>query len=191
MLTRVHECRLIPLDMTSSSPRPLFVTTTAAPEFQHFHTNLAEVAFAATQAEARRTQGKHRVMIGARFFTGVPIAFFGVEHFLHPEFAPGVPLTKLAPSWIPAPLFWSYPTGAVFAAAGLSLLVNKEAHLAATWLGLMILLLAFVDYVPVVVAKPSDIGSGLNSLVDTLLLSGSALAFAGAQRGELANKMQV
>jgi hypothetical protein len=64
--------------------------------------------------------------------------------------------------------------------------LNKKPRLAATWLGLMILLLVFVVYVTVVVANPSDIGGGLNYLVDTLLLSGSALAFAGSQRRELA-----
>jgi len=143
------------------------------------------LAFAATQTEAWRTQGTHKVITFARLFIAIPIAFFGVEHFLHPEFAPGVPLSKLTPSWIPAHLLWGYLTGAVFTATGLCLIVNKEARLAATWLGLMIFLLVLVVYVPVVVANPSDIGGGLNYLVDTLLLSGSALALAASQHGEL------
>jgi uncharacterized membrane protein len=146
------------------------------------------LSFAATQTEAWRTQGTHRVLALARLFIGIPIAFFAAEHFLHPEFAPGVPLAKLTPLWIPAHLLWGYLTGAVFVATGLCLIANKQVRLAATWLGLMILLLVFVVYVPDVIANPSDIGHGLNSLVDTLLLSGTALAFAGAQREKLVTR---
>jgi uncharacterized membrane protein len=140
------------------------------------------LAFAATHTEAWRTHGKHRVITLARFFIGIPITFFGVEHLLHPEFSPGVPLPKLTPLWVPAHLLWGYPTGVVFVVAGLCLIIDKETRAAATWLGLMILLLVLVIYVPIVVANPSDIGNGLNYLVDTLALSGAALLFAGAQR---------
>ncbi len=141
------------------------------------------LAFAATQTEVWRRQGTHWALTFARLFIGVAITFFAVEHFLHPEFAPGVPLAKLTPLWIPAHLLWSYLTGMVFVFTGLALIFNKETRLAATWLGLMLLLLVLAVYVPIVIANPSDIGNGLNYLVDTLLLSGSALAFAGSQHG--------
>jgi hypothetical protein len=61
------------------------------------------------------------------------------------------------------------------------LITNKKAGLAATWLGLVILLLVLAVYLPIVVAIPSDIGNGLNYLADTWLLGGSVLAFAQAQ----------
>jgi uncharacterized membrane protein len=141
------------------------------------------LAFAASQTKVRRTRRTRKVIILARFFIGVPVAFFGVEHFLHPQFAPGVPLPKVTPTWFPTHLLWSYLTGAVFVAASLCLIVNKEARLAATWLGLMILVLVLVVYVPVVVRAPPDIAGGLNYLVDTMLLSGSVLAFAQSQPG--------
>ena len=48
----------------------------------------------------------------ARLFIGVAITFLGVEQFLHPELAPGVPLEKLTPLWIPGHALWGYPTGA-------------------------------------------------------------------------------
>jgi hypothetical protein len=72
-------------------------------------------------------------------------------------------------------------TGAVFVVTSLGLIVNKEARPVATWLGLTILALVLIVYLPVVIANLSDIGGGLNYLVDTLLLSGAVLALAGAQ----------
>jgi hypothetical protein len=68
--------------------------------------------------------------------------------------------------------------------AGLCLIINKEARLAATWLGLMILLLVFAVYVPILVTNPSNIGDGLNYLADTLLLGGTVLSLAGAATWE-------
>ena len=44
----------------------------------------------------------------------------------------------------------------------------------------MTLLVVVMVYVPIVVAKP-DLGNAFNFLVDTLLLSGTLLALAGAQ----------
>lgn len=120
----------------------------------------------------------------ARLFIGVPITFLGVGQFLHPELAPGVPLEKLTPPWIPGHALWGYPTGAIFVVAGLCLMLNKEARRAATWLGLVILLLVIAIYTPILLANPSDIGTGLNYLMDTLLLGGSVLAFAQTQGGD-------
>jgi uncharacterized membrane protein len=138
------------------------------------------VAAIHTDAWGSRTRG--RLITLARFFIAIPVIFFGVAQFVHPELAPGIPLAKLTPLFIPAHLLWSYLTGIVFVVIGMSLLINKEVRLAATWLGLTLLLLVFIVYVPIVVANPWDIGNGLNYLADALLLSGSALAFAGARR---------
>jgi uncharacterized membrane protein len=140
------------------------------------------LSFAATQTEAWRVHGRHSVVTLARLYIGVLIIFFGVEQFLHPELAPGVPLSLHTPDWIPAQLLWGYLTGTVFVISGVCLSINKRARLAAGYLGLMILLLVFLIYVPIVVANPSDIANGLNYLMDTLLLGGSALALAGALR---------
>ena len=79
-----------------------------------------------------------------RLCVAIPLMFFGVEHFLHPEFAPGVPLEKLTPDWVPVRAFFGYFTGAVLLVAGAAILVNKQARAAATWLGMWITLLHFV-----------------------------------------------
>jgi len=75
-----------------------------------------------------------------RFFVGLPSLFYGVEHLLHPEYVPGVPLQKLTPEWIPGRIFLSYFVGVILILAGVCLLVNKKARTAATSLGLTILL---------------------------------------------------
>jgi hypothetical protein len=51
-----------------------------------------------------------------------------VEHLLHPEYLPGVPLQKLTPEWIPGRIFLSYFVGVILILAGVCLLVNKKAR---------------------------------------------------------------
>ena len=137
-------------------------------------------AFAGAHMKPGPTDGVPRLVTIGRFFVAIPALFFGLEHFLHPDFAPGVPLKKLTPTWIPVRLVWAYLAGAILVAAGVSLIVNKKARLAATYLGIMILLLCLFIYLPIVVAIPSDIGNGLNYFADTLLFSGAALVLADA-----------
>jgi uncharacterized membrane protein len=142
------------------------------------------LSVAATQRKSWTPPVRQGLILLARFFIGVPITFLGVEQFLHPELAPGVPLPKQTPLWVPGHALWGYPIGVVFVVAGLCLITNKKAGSAATWLGLLILLLVLAVYLPIVVAIPSDIANGLNYLADTLLLGGTVLAFAEAQRGD-------
>ena len=142
------------------------------------------LSVAAIQKEPWTPQVRQRLILLAQLFIGVPITFLGVEQFLHPELAPGVPLIKLTPSWFPGHAFCGYLTGVIYVVAGLCLMINKQARLAATWLGLVILLLVLAVYLPILVGNPSDIGDGLNYFMDTLLLGGSALAFAQALSGD-------
>jgi hypothetical protein len=55
--------------------------------------------------------------------------------------------------------------------------------LAATGLGIVSVLLAVFVYLPIIVANPSDVDSGLNNLVDSLAFSGAALVVADAVSG--------
>ena len=142
------------------------------------------LSVAATQRKSWTPPVRQGLILLARLFIGVPITFLGVQQFLHPELAPGVPLPKLTPLWVPGHALWGYPIGLVFVIAGLCLITNKKAGLATTWLGLLIFLLVLAVYLPIVVANPSDIANGLNYLADTLLLGGTVLAFAEAQRGD-------
>jgi uncharacterized membrane protein len=114
-----------------------------------------------------------------RFFVGIPSLFYGVEHLLHPEFVPGIPLNKLTPEWIPGRIFLSYFVGVILILAGVCLLVNKKARIAATVLGLTILLTVLWIYLPMLLAAPKDVVA-LNFFFDTLLFCGAILLLANA-----------
>jgi uncharacterized membrane protein len=111
--------------------------------------------------------------------------FYGVETFLHPANAPGVPLEKIIPVWIPARLAWAYLAGIVLFIAGIALLINKKAQMAAMYMGIMILLLVLFVYLPLLVASPTDL-EALNYFFDTLLFGGTILVLADALRGRTA-----
>ncbi|HMC23228.1 MAG TPA: hypothetical protein VKL19_15350 [Thermoanaerobaculia bacterium] len=114
-----------------------------------------------------------------RFFVGIPSLFYGVEHLLHPEYVPGIPLQKLTPEWIPGRISLSYFVGVILILAGVCFLVNKKTRMAATSLGLTILLTVLWIYLPMLLRAPTDIVA-LNYFFDTLLFGGTILLVANA-----------
>ena len=114
-----------------------------------------------------------------RFFVGIPSIFYGVMHLLHPANVPGVPLQLITPEWIPGRIPLSYFVGVILILAGLCLVVNKKARLAATVLGLTILLTVLWIYLPMLLAAPADVVA-LNYFFDTLLFCGTILLLANA-----------
>ena len=114
-----------------------------------------------------------------RFFVGIPSVFYGVEHLLHPEYVPGIPLQRLTPEWIPGRIVLSYFVGVILILAGVCLLTNKNTRMAATSLGLTILLTMFWIYLPMLLAAPKDVVA-LNFFFDTLLFCGAILLLANA-----------
>jgi uncharacterized membrane protein len=119
-----------------------------------------------------------------RFFVGIPSLFYGVEHLLHPEYVPGIPLQKLTPEWIHGRIFLSYFVGVILILAGLCLLLNKKTRIAATSLGITILLTVFWIYLPMLLAAPTDVVA-LNFFFDTLLFCGAILLLANAMDKEI------
>ena len=138
-------------------------------------------AFASTQSKTPRPANATPPLLTlARYLVAITALFYAVEHFLHPDFAPGVPLGKVTPTWIPLHLFWAYLAGVVLLAAGACLLLNKQSRLAATILGLTIFLIVLVVYLPIELSIPADIGNGVNYIADTLMYSGAILLLADA-----------
>jgi uncharacterized membrane protein len=112
--------------------------------------------------------------IVARVFVAVPLLFFAVEHFLHPEFAPGVPLAKVTPDWVPIRVLIS----------GATMLVDsKRARFTATLLGSLIALLFLFLYLPIfLTASQPALLEGINYVADTLLFAGVVLLAAAILR---------
>jgi uncharacterized membrane protein YphA (DoxX/SURF4 family) len=135
-------------------------------------------------AMARRNPqvGRKLITVG-RVVIGIAAIFYGVEHFLHPINAPGVPLEKLMPAWIPGRLLIGYLTGAILLVAGAAILQGRKARVAATYLGSWIFLLVLFVYGPILIAALADPSTavkveGLNYFFDTLLYAGTILALA-------------
>jgi uncharacterized membrane protein len=100
-----------------------------------------------------------------------------MQHFLFPRFVPGVPLEKLIPQWVPAPVLLSYLLGIVLLAAGLGLMARCTYRMAAASAGAMLFLLTIFFYVPILVTEintPLAV-EGINYVGDTLLFAGTAL----------------
>ena len=128
---------------------------------------------------SRQPSPAQRWVVFPRFFVGIASLFYGVENLLHPAHVPGVPLAKLTPTWIPGRIFLTYFVGVILILAGICLLANKKARIAATSLGLTILLTMLWVYLPMLIAAPTDVVA-LNYFFDTLLFCGTILLLANA-----------
>ena len=126
-----------------------------------------------------------RTAVFPRIFIGIASLFYGVEHLLHPDHVPGVPLEQLTAQWIPGHIFLSYFVGVVLILAGICLLANKKARTTAIILGLAILLSVLWIYLPMLVAAPKSV-EALNYFFDTLLFCGAILLLANAMEKETA-----
>ena len=103
---------------------------------------------------------------------------------MHGDHVPGVPLKPLTPEYVPGHAIWTYLTAVVYAVGGTLLLAGKKTRAAAAWLGLTVLFLELVVYVPIAVVQRASIDGGLNYLADTLMFGGALLLLAGAMPRE-------
>jgi uncharacterized membrane protein len=151
------------------------------------------LAFAASQAATPggpsgaifSPLARKRLIAVACFLMAIPIGVFGIEHFLNPGFAPGIPqddpaLTVPMPSWLPARVLWIYLTGAVFVLSAIAIITRRYARPASLLIGATILVIIALVYIPLTIARAADVGNGLNYLSIHFALAGSALMLAGA-----------
>lgn len=130
-------------------------------------------------AEGRRRRLRW-LATAVRWIFGVTILYFGVEQFLHPEYAPGVPLEPLLPAWFPGHIAVACVTGTILVAGSLCILADKAARWAATAVGVLYLLLVAFVYMPMEIAHPSvEISGELDFVASTLAVGGAALLVAG------------
>jgi uncharacterized membrane protein len=163
------------------------------------------LAFAASQTREAATPGapsrpepempgalfsplaRKRLVAVACFLMAIPIGFFGIEHFLNPGFAPGIPqddpaLTVPMPSWLPAHVLWIYLAGSVFVLSAIAMMTRRYARPASLLIGATVLVIIILVYIPLTIARAADVGNGLNYLSIHFALAGSVLMLAGADR---------
>ena len=139
-------------------------------------------ALAGLHSRTSSPQLSRWMILFGRVVIAIAAIFYAIQHFLHPEFAPGVPLELVTPSWVPFPSVWGYLAGAILLAAGIGLALNKTSRMAAASIGaLMTVLTLFLYVVILILARGGPaINEALNYVADTLLYAGAALALASA-----------
>jgi uncharacterized membrane protein len=141
-------------------------------------------ALAGLHSRASSPQQSKWMILFGRIVVAIAAIFFAVEHFLHPEFAPGVPLEKMTPSWVPFPSVWGYLAGAILLAAGIGLALNKKSRIAAASIGALMTVLTLFLYLLILIlahgGSAPEINEALNYVADTLLFAGAALVLASA-----------
>jgi uncharacterized membrane protein len=142
------------------------------------------LALAASLTEQGRERGAHILATIARYFVAIPVLFYSFEQFMHGDHVPGVPLERMTPTWIPGHAIWTYLTAVGYAVAGIPLLVGKKTRAAATWVGLTVLFVELVVYVPIGVVDRVSLDNGLNYMGDTLMYCGAVFLLAGVMPRE-------
>ncbi len=172
----------------------IIVVTISLPNLSsHVHERLSwtltvrETAFAAGCMVLAGSQRRSpRLMLAGRFILAPIFVFYAIEHFLFPRFVPGVPLEKMTPAWMPAPVLIAYVAGIILLVAGIGLLIPRTVRIAAAGSGAMLLLLTAFFYGPIFLTEirsPLAV-EGLNYIGDTLLFAATALlaGFGADQR---------
>jgi uncharacterized membrane protein len=132
-----------------------------------------------------RTLASSALIRVGRGIVAATLVFYGIQHFLFPLFAPGVPLEKLTPAWVPLPAVLAYIVGFILVLAGIGLFGRPTIRMAAAISGIMLGLLAAFFYVPILVLEiHTELAvEGINYVFDTLLFAATALlAGFGADR---------
>lgn len=142
--------------------------------------SMCSFALAASLANHRWRPVGERVATVARVVVGAVVIFYGVEHFLHPQFVPVIPLEMPLPSWLPFHLLWGYGVGTAEVAAGLAMLANWHARRATTLVGIVACVVVLLVYLPILVRNAADIDVGMNYFADTLFFAGALLLLAGS-----------
>jgi uncharacterized membrane protein YphA (DoxX/SURF4 family)/uncharacterized membrane protein len=149
---------------------------------------LRELSFSggALALAASLTEGEGSAQILAtiaRYFIAIPVLFYSFEQFRHGNYVPAMPLNRLTPEWILGHAIWTYLAAVVYAITGVLLLVGKKTRTTAAWLGLTILFIELVVYVPIAIVDRATI-VGFNYMADTLMYCGAILLLAGAMPRE-------
>ncbi|HVP62924.1 MAG TPA: hypothetical protein VMT11_20375 [Myxococcaceae bacterium] len=163
----------------AEDPRDRFALTLALREL-----SFSGGALALAASLTPKWRGMDVLATIARYFVAVPVLVFGFEQFMHGDHVPGIPLNRVTPQYVYGHAIWTYLTAVVYAGAGSLLLLGKKSRAAATSLGVTVLLLVLVVYLPIAVVQRASLDDGLNFLADTLMFCGAVLLLASAMPRE-------
>lgn len=140
-------------------------------------TERLEVAAGALMLAATQVAGTPFARLGllvGRISFGACLPIFGLSHWAYPQFT-----ADMIPAFIPAHLFWAYLVGVGHIAAGVAILTNVLARLAAIAFAAMVSGIVLLLHVPRVIAAP---GSRVEwtMLVIALTITGAAWCAAGS-----------
>jgi uncharacterized membrane protein YphA (DoxX/SURF4 family) len=142
------------------------------------------LALAASLTAAPRERLRRILATVARYFVAIPILFYSLQQFLHGDHVPAVPLEPLTPPYVFGHTIWTYLAAVVYAVTGVLLLIGKKTRAAATWLGLTVLFIELVVYVPIGMVNRASLDNGFNYAGDTLMFCGAVLLLARAMPRE-------
>lgn len=137
------------------------------------------LALAASLLGQTRAREARILATVARYMIAVPVLYYSLEQFLHADHVPGIPLELVTPQYVFGHAIWTYVAAAVYAVAGILLLIGMKTRATATWLGLTVLCLVVIVYVPFGVVERASL-EGFNYLADTLMYCGTVLLLARA-----------
>lgn len=100
----------------------------------------------------------------------------GIQHYLWAQ-----NVSRLVPTWIPGPIFWTYLAGTALMAGGIGMLLRPTARLAAWLSARMIFTWIIVLHAPRVAANLHNANEA-TAMFEALAFSGIALLVAGGPR---------
>jgi uncharacterized membrane protein len=124
------------------------------------------LVFLPTQ-EIRRAHGFDKLIWFGPLLVAMPMAIFGADHFMFAKF-----VAMIVPKWMPWRLFWAYFVGVALLAAAAGLTTRIYWRLAATMLGIMLLLFVLMMHIPNFIRLPHLISVRALLLRDTTLGAG-------------------
>ena len=172
---------MLHVPFVKSDPHNRFAWAVATRDFVFA---LGAWTLAATHFEAKRPVFARYVIIACRVLAALIFLFYGVEHLLHPEYSPGIPLPGLQAAFIPWKHVWGFCIGVLLLASGVTMLINRWSRCVITVLGVGVTLVVLLINFPMLLAarQPSDINTGMNYVGDTLLFAGIIFFFAVAMK---------